>query len=136
MSDYDREKFGPQPPLSIDDAVAMFSKLLGRSIERKPAPAARFTVDSNWRSEPPEVGEAARFEDAERILQILCAEPGICPDPRCRRLRGCRGLQALRTGRYPRTPQPSRRTAGADAVRFAMALYANKTLAIGGHVRL
>jgi hypothetical protein len=110
---------------SVDEAMAGFSQLansLPRLPDAEPAHGRR----------PPTFAEAEAqlFSFAEGLLTATCPAPARCSDHRCRRNRLCRHFEKLRTIQHPPLPQPpSRRSPGAQAVRYAIWVYMNANFA-------
>ncbi len=105
----------PSHKLTVDDAVNEFLSIL-RAQRGSDASA-------EWRPQTAEEHEAALFQCAEDVLQLLCPDRRSCPDALCRRLTLCRHLADLRVRRRDgRSPHP-RRTPGAAALRHAIWLY-------------
>ena len=111
--------------LSVDEAMAGFSKIANDIFGPPPSEPARVRT-------PPTFAEAEteRFLFAESVLSIACPAPARCSDHRCRRHRLCRHFEKLRTIQHPSGQQPfSRRSPGAQAVRYAIWVYMNANFA-------
>lgn len=107
--------------LSVDEAMADFSKLVDVIHGPSRYDPARASTPQTFAE-----AEAERFRFAESVLGAACPAPARCSKHRCRRNRVCQHFENLRAIRCPPQPQPfSRRSPGAQAVRYAVWVYMN-----------
>jgi hypothetical protein len=106
----------PRSSLSINDAVAEFQMIfrdeLGNDVLR--AEATPLT---------PAEREDSLFRLAEHLLSLACPDPRACADRRCQRNSVCRHTAVVKAKHASGTSSHPRRTAGAEAVRYAMWAY-------------
>jgi hypothetical protein len=110
--------------LTMEETVAEFFAILQVWLGHRTAPS----IDQ-MHADTSEDAEALRFRAAEQLLRAACPGPAHCSEQRCRRGGLCRHLADLyaRQGRH--SPQLTRRTPGADAVRHAIWVYMNSLVA-------
>jgi hypothetical protein len=101
------------PQLTIDDAVGKFHAVLKEELGDAP-PLAPMPLET------PEEAEARLFRFAEYLLGQACPDPAACADPRCRRDVLCRHFARVRAKQQSGASSHPRRTAGAEAVRYAI----------------
>jgi hypothetical protein len=102
----------PLRELTVDAAVAELQALVDDTFgDTSAGPAGP--------PQTPEEAEATRFRTAEFLIGLACPDPGACADQRCRRDALCRHLAHLRDRQKAGTSHHPRRTAGAEAVRYA-----------------
>ena len=107
--------------LSVGAAMANFSKLMDAIHGPSRYAPARASAPPVFAE-----AEAERFRIAENILAAACPAPARCDQHRCRRNRVCQHFERLRAIQCPPQPQPfSRRSPGAQAVRYAVWVYMN-----------
>ena len=106
----------PRRELTIDEALAELQALVNDTLGEAPAGAKA-------PPQTPEEAEAARFRTAEFLLRLACPDPGDCTDPRCRRDARCRHLAYVQDRQKDGVSQNPRRSAGAEAVRYAAWVY-------------
>ena len=111
---------------SVDEAMAGFSQIANSL-------SARLPHDEPAHDRRPPTfaeAEAGLFSFAEMLLTATCPAPARCSDHRCRRNRLCEHFEKLRAIQSPPQPQPfSRRSPGAQAVRYAVWVYMNVNFA-------
>ena len=102
----------PLRKLTVDAALAEIQALVNDTFgDASAGPAGP--------PQTPEEAEATRFRVAQALVGLACPDPGACADQRCRRDALCRHLAYLRDRQRAGTSHHPRRTAGAEAVRYA-----------------
>jgi len=115
----------PPNRYSVDEAMASFSKLADAIYGPSQDDPARALSPPTFVE-----AEAERFRFAENVLAAACPAPARCGQHRCRRNRVCQHFEKLRAIQSPPQPQPfSRRSPGAQAVRYAVWVYMNVNFA-------
>jgi hypothetical protein len=105
--------------LTVDRAVAEFQMILLRALGPE-------TPSGSMACETPEEAEARRFRCAETLLGLACPDPRRCADHQCHRVGLCRHFADLRARQQtPPSQRPTRRSAGAAALRHAIWVYMN-----------
>jgi hypothetical protein len=102
--------------LTIDQAIAEFQAVVREELGDDFSPAAT----------PPqtfEETEEERFRFAELMVALACPDPRACTDHRCRRNALCRHFQRVLAKRASGRPIHPMRTAGAEALRYAIWAY-------------
>jgi hypothetical protein len=104
--------------LAIDEAIGEFQAMVRDELGDAPAGAG-------GPPEMPQEAETRRFLMARYLIRAACPAPAACPDYRCRRDAECRHLVHVR-GRWSagKSSHP-RRPPGADALRYAIWVYAS-----------
>jgi hypothetical protein len=106
----------PLRALTADAALAELQALVNDTLGDVP-------VGTSGPPQTPEEAEATRFRMAELLVGLACPDPGVCGDQRCRRDALCRHLVYLRDRQKSGLSDHPRRTAGAEAVRYATWVY-------------
>ena len=102
--------------LTVDEAIAELQAVVNEELgdigtQEKTAPRT------------PAESEEDRFRLAELLLSLACPDPRACTDQHCRRTALCRHFERVRAKRASGTARHPRRTAGAEAVRYAAWVY-------------
>jgi hypothetical protein len=106
----------PLQHLTIDDAMGEFQALLRERYGDAPA-------GESLPPRTPEQKEAECFRMAEVIVSLICPDPRACIDHSCRRNAVCRHWRYVKMKESSGRSDHPRRTAGAEAVRYAIWAY-------------
>jgi hypothetical protein len=113
-----------KPTLPADDAAALFNQLM-----REIYPDDGTPTKADRAPETAEEAEAHRFRCAETLLRLVCPDPARCREAPCRRARHCQHLAQMGVEAQAVRRKATRRTPGAAAMRYAMAVYMEHVLA-------